>query len=109
MPDLLESSIEKAVEAHPRHEEQYVRRRVIVRRRRHTTNPENYYTTELIHTADCRSGIVDGGRNRAQRNVNDLDDTELDILLQGALDQCRRRQQDGGRGRPVPVPPSTRA
>jgi hypothetical protein len=61
-----------------------VRRRVIVGRRRHTADPEDHDTAELVHAADCRAGIVDCGRHGAQRYVNNLDDAELDILLQGA-------------------------
>ncbi len=85
MPDLLERRIKQAIEAYPRHEKsQHVRRRVILGRWRHTANPEDHDPAELIDAADRRAGIVDCGRHCAQRDIDDLDDAELDILLHGA-------------------------
>src|SRR6516164_658796 len=52
--------------------------------RRHAADPQDHNSAELVHAADRRAGIVDGGRHRAQRNVDDLDDAEFDILLHSA-------------------------
>ena len=41
-------------------------------------------TAQLVHAADRRAGIVDRGRDRAQPDIGDLNDAELDILLHGA-------------------------
>ena len=93
VPDLLKRRIEQAVEGYPRHEQpHYVRRRVIVKRWRYTAYPEDHDPTELIHAADGSAWVVDRGRYRAQRNVDDLDDAKLNVLLHGA----RRPDVEGG-------------
>jgi hypothetical protein len=46
----------------------------------------------LIHATDGRARVVDRGRYRAQRNVDDLDDAKLNVLLHGA----RRPHVEGG-------------
>ena len=85
VPDLLERGIEQAIETHPRyHEPQHMRRSVIMRWRRRAAGPADHDTAELVDAADRRAGIVDRGRYRAQPDIDDLDDAELDILLHGA-------------------------
>jgi hypothetical protein len=63
-----------------------------VGRRRYTAYPEDHDSAELVHAADCRTWVVDCVGHRAQRNVDDLDDAELNVLLHGA----RRTDVEGG-------------
>src|SRR5208282_4224076 len=95
MADLLESEIEQAVETDPRYgEAQDMRRIKKVAGRRGTTRPSDQNAGELIDAADRCRGIVDRGRERPQRDINDLDDAELDVLLhRPRRADVNRRQQ----------------
>ena len=52
--------------------------------RRRAANPPNQDAAELIDAADRRGRIVDRWRNRSQRDIDDLDNAEFDILLHRA-------------------------
>ncbi len=98
MAYLLEGEIEQAVQVDPRHgDAQDMRRIIIEAARRRASGPADQYGAQLIDAADRGGGVVHGGRDRAQCDVDDLHDAELDVLLHGAsrpyLD--RRKQLDG--------------
>ena len=85
MADLLERCLQQAVEVDPQqHNAQDVRRIVDPRWWRGTADPANQDTAELIDAADRRTRIIDGRRNGTQRDVNDLNYAELNVLLQRA-------------------------
>src|ERR1700689_2255807 len=85
MPDLLERGIQQSVVTDPRDgEAQHVRRRVQIGLRRCAARPEDHDASELIDAVDRSGRIVDGRRDRPERDIDDLDDAELDVLLHRA-------------------------
>jgi hypothetical protein len=57
-------------------------RRIVSRSRGLPAQPENDYAGQLVYTANRRAWIIDRRRHRAQRDVDNLNDPKLDILLQ---------------------------
>jgi len=80
--DLIERGVEKSLERYPgNHESQDVRRRIISRFWGLAAQPADHDARQLVDTADCRARIIDRGGHGAERNIDDLDDSKLDILL----------------------------
>ena len=81
--DLLERRVQNAVDADPRDEHpRHMRRIKQHRRRRHAAQPADQDAAQMINTTDRRAGIIDRRRDRPQRDIDDLDDAELHVLLQ---------------------------
>lgn len=81
--DLFKRSVEHAVDADPRHEHpRHIRWIEHHRRRRRAAEPADQDAAELVNTADRGAGIVHRRRDCPQRDIDDLDDAELHVLLQ---------------------------
>ena len=93
--DLLKGSVQQALEVDPsdacawnarRIAEQFVRR--LARRE------ADQDTAQLIYATDRGRGVVNGGRDCLQRNIDDLQDSKLHVLLQGSCrSEVERRKQ----------------
>ena len=80
--DLLERRVKHAFHADPWHEHARHMRRVEQQRIRLCT-PESadQDTAELVDTTDGSTWIIHCRRDRPQRDIDDLDNAKLDILL----------------------------
>jgi hypothetical protein len=82
VPDLFKRGVEETVEINPRHDNpQHMRRSKEVRRRRSAIYPSDQDTTQLIDAADRGARIVNRGRHGPKRDIDNLDDPKLDVLL----------------------------
>src|SRR5580698_11043076 len=83
--DLREGSLEQVLEEERRQD--YARSAGrIVEHRRQRLPPRDAYeeSTQLVDAIDGRAGVVHGRGDRLERNIDQLESPELDVLLHGA-------------------------
>ena len=73
-------------------------RRIVEQRLRRLSGHEaDQNAAQLIDTADGGGGVVNGGRDRLQRNINNLQHAKLHVLLQrSGRTKVERSKQLGG-------------
>jgi hypothetical protein len=85
MTNLLEGRIEQALGFDPWNDDPHDVRRIAEQRvRRLAPDEADEDPPELVDAGDRGARIIDRGGNGLERNVDDLDDPELDVLLQRA-------------------------
>ena len=83
--DLLEGRVQQALEVDPSNAGANDARRIVEQIIGRLPGREaDQDAAQLIHAADGGGGVVDGGRDRLQRDIDDLQDAKLHVLLQGS-------------------------
>src|SRR5208282_925675 len=83
--NLLERRVQHAPEVAPHNADaRHAGRITKQRRRRLPGGKANQDAAELVHAGNRRAGVVDGRGDGLERNVHDLQNTELHVLLQGS-------------------------